>query len=256
MIDLHCHILPGLDDGPKTMDESVEMAKAAIDDGTTHIVATPHSSTEYFFDYPKIRLLCKELQAAVGDRLTLATGCDFHLNPENLASLRAQAPRFCVNQKDYLLVEFNEIAIPPAVDQTLHQMQLTGIRPIVTHPERNRLLRLRPERLVSWVRHGCYGQVTAGALTGRFGPSAQKDAMRWIEEGLVHFVSSDAHNTSSRPIQLRPAYNAVEKEFGTEKAHALFVSNPKAAFEGRDLPHVPELEDDRAKPPKKRFLFF
>jgi protein-tyrosine phosphatase len=256
MVDLHCHILPGLDDGPQTIEESVEMAQAAIADGITHIVATPHSSTEYFFDYPKIRSLCKELQAKVGNGLTLATGCDFHLNPENIESLRAQALRFCINQKDYLLVEFNEIAIPPAVDQTLHEMQLSGVRPIVTHPERNRLLRLRPERLANWVRHGCYGQVTGGALTGQFGPSAQKDAMRWIGAGLIHFVSSDAHNLGSRPIQLRPAYEVVRKEFGERKARALFFDNPRAAFEGRDLPHIPELEDETVPPRRKRFLFF
>jgi protein-tyrosine phosphatase len=256
MIDLHCHILPGLDDGPRTMEESVEMAQAAIAGGTTHLVATPHSNSEYFFDYPKIRALCKELQAEVGEGLKLATGCDFHLNPENLASLRTQAPRFCINQKDYLLVEFNEVAIPPALDQTLHEMQLAGVRPIITHPERNRLLRIRPERLANWVRHGCYGQVTGGALTGRFGQSAHKDAMRWIEAGLIHFVSSDAHNTSSRPIELRPAYQVVEKEFGKEKARALFEDNPRAAFEGAALPHVPELEDERVQRPRKRFLFF
>lgn len=256
MVDLHCHILPGLDDGPKTMEESVEMAEAAIAEGITHLVATPHSSSEFFFDYPKARALCKELQAKVGKRLTLATGCDFHLNPENVELLRAHSLRFCVNQKDYLLVEFNEIAIPPAVDQTLHGMQLAGIRPIVTHPERNRLLRAKPERLASWVRHGCFGQVTGGALTGRFGSSARNDAMRWIGAGLIHFVSSDAHNTSSRPVQLRAAYEVVEKEFGKEKARALFVDNPRAAFEGRDLPHVPELEDERVQQPRKRFLFF
>ena len=104
MIDLHCHILPGLDDGPETIEESVEMAQAATAEGITHLVATPHSSSEYFFDYPKTRSLCKDLQGRVGERLTLATGCDFHLNPENVTSLRAQALRFCINQKDYLLV--------------------------------------------------------------------------------------------------------------------------------------------------------
>jgi protein-tyrosine phosphatase len=256
MVDIHCHILPGLDDGAKTMDESIEMANAAIADGITHIVATPHSSTEFFFDYPKIRALCRELQSAMRDRITFATGCDFHVNPENVEALRAQAPRFCINQRDYLLVEFNEIAIPPAIDQTIHEMQLLGVRPIITHPERNRILRLRPDRLNNWVRHGCFAQVTAGALTGRFGPSAQRDAMRWIGEGLIHFVSSDAHNTTTRPIQLRPAYDVVKKEFGEEKARALFIENPRAAFDGAELPHVPELEDERMQPKRKRFLFF
>jgi protein-tyrosine phosphatase len=256
MVDLHCHILPGLDDGPQTMEESVEMGRAAIAAGTTHLVATPHANSEYFFDYPRIRSLCKQLQTEIGDQLNLTTGCDFHLNPENLAALRSQSPRFCINQKNYLLVEFNEIAIPPAVDQTLHEIQLADLRPIVTHPERNKLLRLRPERLADWVRHGCYGQVTGGALTGRFGPNALADAMRWIGAGMIHFVSSDAHNMSSRPISLQPAYAVVEKEFGNQTALALFVDNPLAAFEGRDLPWVPELEDDRVQKKRKRFIFF
>jgi protein-tyrosine phosphatase len=256
MVDLHCHILPGLDDGPRTMEESVEMGRAAIAAGTTHLVATPHANSEFFFDYPRIRSLCKELQTELGDQLKLTTGCDFHLNPENLAALRSQSPRFCINQKNYLLVEFNEIAIPPAVDQTLHEIQLAEIRPIVTHPERNKLLRLRPERLADWVRHGCFGQVTGGALTGRFGTQALENAMRWIGAGLIHFVCSDAHNMSSRPISLQAAFAVVEKEFGKETASALFVENPMAAFEGRDLPWVPELEDERVQRKRKRFIFF
>jgi protein-tyrosine phosphatase len=256
MVDLHCHILPGLDDGPADIEESIEMAEAAIADGITHIVATPHSNSRYFFDYPKIRALCKELQGKIGERLTLATGCDFHLNPENVEALRVHASRFCVNQKNYLLVEFNEIAIPPVMDQTLHEMQLAGTRVIITHPERNRILRLRAERLTKWVRLGCYGQVTGGALTGRFGTKAQEAAKQWIGAGLIHIVASDAHNTTSRPLQLRPAYDLVEKEFGAEKARALFIDNPLAAFEGRELPHVPELENEPEQPARKRFLFF
>ncbi len=141
MIDVHCHILPGLDDGPENMDISMEMAEAAIADGITHVVATPHSSNRYFFDYPLVRALRMELQEKIGDRLVLATGCDFHLNPENLDALREDAPRFCINQRDYLLVEFNEYSIPPAMDQTLHEIQLLGLRPVITHPERNAILR-------------------------------------------------------------------------------------------------------------------
>ena len=118
-------------------------------------------------------------------------------------------------------MEFNEIAIPPAVDQTLHEMQLAGVRPIVTHPERNRLAAGAAGAADRWVRHGCYGQVTGGALTGRFGRARRKMRLQWIGAGLIHFVSSDAHNTNSRPIELRPAYEVVEKEFGKEKARAL-----------------------------------
>src|SRR5262249_42185240 len=121
MIDLHCHILPGLDDGPDQIDGSVAMAEDAIADGITHVVATQHARDEYSFDFPTVQRLRDELQERLGDRLTLATGCDFHVNPENLAALRENAARYCINQRDYLLLEFNEFSIPPALDQTLHE---------------------------------------------------------------------------------------------------------------------------------------
>src|SRR5215467_13865963 len=236
MIDLHCHILPGLDDGPDQIEESLVMAEDAIADGITHVVATPHASDRYSFDFSAVQRLRDELQQRLGDRLALATGCDFHVNPENLAALREDAARFCVNQRDYLLVEFNEFSIPPALDRTLHELQLAGLRPIVTHPERNGILRTQSDRLKRWVSLGCAIQVTANALTGTFGTTAQKVAMRWIGDGIVHFVASDAHNARSRPLKLRAAYDSVAAEFGVEKAEALFHDNPLAAWEGRELP--------------------
>src|SRR5271165_2724158 len=236
MVDVHCHILPGLDDGPESIEESLEMAKEAIADGITHVVATPHCSNEYVFDYARIRQLRDELQEKIGEGLKLATGCDFHLNPENLEALRKNAADFCINQKNYLLVEFNEFSIPPAMDQMLHELQLMGLRPIITHPERNGILRAQPERLRAWARVGCYVQVTAGSLSGVFGPGAQQDAWTWIDQGLVHFVSSDAHNTARRSMKLRFAYEAIAKERGRALAEALLMENPLAAFEGEPLP--------------------
>lgn len=238
------------------MEESIAMAESAIADGITHVVATPHSSSQFHFDFAHVRELRDKLQYKIGDKLQIATGCDFHLNPENLSSLRKDARQFCINQRDFLLLEFNEFSIPPSMDQTLHAIQLTGVRPIITHPERNGILRAHPERLKKWVRQGCFAQVTGGALTGGFGASAQQDAQRWIGEGLIHFVSSDAHNTRTRPLRLQSAYNVVVDRFGQEKARALFQDNPLAAFEGRELPHVPELEDEVPPPRRKRFFFF
>jgi protein-tyrosine phosphatase len=256
MVDVHCHILPGLDDGPQAIEESLAMAESAITDGITHVVATPHCNTEFVFDYPRVLQLRDQLQSEIGDRLTLATGCDFHLNPENLEALHSDAPRFCINQRGYLLVEFNEISIPPAMDNTLHNLQLKGLRPVITHPERNAILRRQPERLAKWARLGCFVQVTAGSLTGGFGPRAQEDSLCWIARGIVHLVASDAHNTRRRPLRLQPAYDVVREQFGEEKARALFIENPLAAFEGRDLPHVPEIPDQQNASRKKRFFFF
>ncbi len=254
MVDLHCHILSGMDDGAKTAEESLTMAEMAIADGITHVVATPHSSNEYRFDFAAVQRAVAELQKAVGDRLTLASGCDFHLNPENLAALQKNAATFCIHQKDYLLVEFSEFSVPPGMDQIIYEIQLAGVRPIITHPERNGIMRTQPERFEKWVRNGCYAQVTGGSLTGTFGPGAQQSSLEWIARGLVHFVASDAHNTTGRPHKLRAAYEAVRSEFGKEKAEALLVENPLAVFEGRPLPHVPEIVE--VPPKKKRFLFF
>ena len=232
------------------------MAEAAIADGITHVAATPHSSDEFFFDFAQARALCKDLQARIGARLELATGCDFHVNAENLAALKQDAARFTINQRNHLLVEFDEFAIPPSMDQMLHELQLAGLQPIITHPERNGLLRAQPERLARWVKLGCAAQVTAGALTGGFGSSAQRDAMRWIEQGLIHIVASDAHNLRRRPLALRPAFEAVRKRFGEEVAKALFIENPRAAWEGRPPPYFPEVPDASTQRRRKRFFFF
>ena len=256
MVDVHCHILPGLDDGPEDMELSLAMAESAIADGITHVVATPHSSDEYIFSYPRVRELRDQLQSKIGDRLILATGCDFHLSPENLTDLRLDAQRFCINQRDCLLVEFNEYSIPPVMDQTLHEIQLLGLRPVITHPERNAILRSQTDRLARWVRLGCFIQVTAGSLTGNFGPGTQKFAWRCMANGLVHIIASDAHNMRGRPLKLQPAFDAVREKFGEEMARALFVENPMAAFDGRDLPHVPQVQEPSERARRKRFFFF
>jgi protein-tyrosine phosphatase len=256
MVDVHCHILPGLDDGASDVEESLAMAQSAISDGITHVVGTPHSSNEFKFDYSRVRHLRDQLQRLVGDRLILATGCDFHLNLENLEALRKDARRFCINQLNYLLVEFSEYSVPPTTNHTLHDMKLTGLHPIITHPERNGIIQAQTSRLASWVKLGCYVQVTGGSLTGTFGPKAKADALKWMGQGLVHFVASDAHNTRGRPLKLQPAFEVVREKFGDQVARALLFDNPLAAFEGRELPYVPEIVEAGVVERKKRFWFF
>lgn len=260
MVDIHCHILPGMDDGAETIEQSVEMAEMAIADGITHVVGTPHANAEYRFDPQLIRQRRDELQKRVGHRLTLATGCDFHLNFENLQDLRANPTKYTINQKNYLLVEFADFAIPPGTNDTLHQLLLLGVSPIITHPERNRLIRSKPEMLRKWLRQGCYVQITAQSLLGGFGESTQKQAEEWLEQDMVHFFASDAHNTAKRPLRLRQAFEAAAEKRGEGVARALFFDNPLAAFEGRPLPYEPEPpeESERAAPKqrRKRFIFF
>jgi protein-tyrosine phosphatase len=263
MVDIHCHILSGLDDGAESVDMSLAMAEMAVEDGITHIVATPHASPNHEFIPELVKMRRDEIQSRFEGRLTLATGCDFHLSFENLQEIRHEPSRFTLNQKSYLLVEFADFSIPASMDQALHELQLAGLRPIITHPERNPLIRTKPERLFRWLRQGCYVQVTAQSLTGRFGKAAKIAAEEWIDAGAVHFLASDAHNISSRPLRLREAFEYLEKRRGEEVAQALLVDNPMAAFEGRTLPFVPELDEDAGLAPgansprrRKRFWFF
>jgi len=260
MVDIHCHILPGLDDGADTLETSIKMAEMAIADGITHVVGTPHANSHYKFDPEIIRQRRDELQAAVGDRLKLATGCDFHLSFENLQDLEKNPQKYTINQKTYLLVEFADYSIPPSMDDTMHRLHLIGLSPIITHPERNAMLRTKPERMYRWLHQGSYVQITAQSILGRFGNAAQKRAEQWLDEDRVHFIASDAHNLTGRPLQLRDAFAAVAERRGEEVAKALFRENPLAAFEGRSLPYEPEAADPDAKPPqyrkRKRFIFF
>ena len=151
-----------------------------------------------------------------------------------------------------------------SLDQSLHDLQLAGLNPIITHPERNPLIRAQPERLFRWLQQGCYVQVTAQSLSGRFGSGAQEVAEEWLDAGAVHFIASDAHNLTSRPLRLKETFDELAKSRGEDVARALLMDNPLAVFEGQPLPYVPELSsedsrrgsDSRMAGRRKRFWFF
>jgi protein-tyrosine phosphatase len=258
MVDIHCHLLPGLDDGPETMEDSVRMAEAAIADGVRRVVATPHANDIYKFDPERNQRFRDELQQILGTRLAISTGCDFHMSYENLEAVRSDPSRFTLNQKNYLLVEFADFALPPFLDGALHDLQLQGLQIIITHPERNPLVRARPERLHGWVTRGCFVQVTALSLLWRFGSDAQRAAGDYLQWNWIHFIASDAHNLRGRPPRLREAREEVARRSGPEVAQALFHDNPLAACEGLPLPYVPEPSEPGtpAAGRRKRFLFF
>jgi protein-tyrosine phosphatase len=263
MVDIHCHILSSLDDGAESLDMSLAMAEMAVEDGITHVIGTPHASPNHEFIPELVKMRRDEIQSRFEGRLILATGCDFHLSFENLQDIRLDPSRFTLNQKNYLLVEFADFSIPASMDHALHELQLAGLTPIITHPERNPLIRTKPERLFRWLRQGCYVQVTAQSVLGKFGKAAKIAAEEWIDAGAVHFLASDAHNITSRPLRLREAFEYLEKTRGEEIARALLVENPMAAFEGRALPFVPELDEDVGLAPgasstrrRKRFWLF
>jgi len=256
MVDIHCHLLPGLDDGPETMEESLEMAEMALSDGITHIAATPHSNDVYPFDSERSQALCRELAERMGGRLNLTTGCDFHLSYENVEAATACPARFALNQKHYLLLEFADFSLPAFLDRALERLQAAGLKLIVTHPERNPLVRAAPERLRGWIDSGCSVQITALSLAGRFGPAAERAALGYLDRNWVHFVASDAHNVRGRPPRLRTAYDLVAARRGPQVARALFQDNPLAAWQGERLPWIAEPEPPPPAPARRRRFFF
>jgi protein-tyrosine phosphatase len=259
LIDIHHHLLFGLDDGSPDIETSVAMAEAAAADGTTHIVCTPHSNDKYRFR-PEVNLeKVTALRERLGDRITLGLGCDFHLSYDNVADALQNPTKYTINGTQYLLVEFPDFGIAPNMSETFYQLELKRMTPIITHPERNPTLVHQPERLAEWLRNGCLIQVTAGALLGRFGKNAEQFANTMLRKNWVHFLASDGHNLTSRPPQMSKAHSYLANHYGEEMADRLCIHNPRAVFNGDAWPDQPEPtglypDDDRELAKKRSFL--
>lgn len=238
MVDIHHHLLPGLDDGSNSMDTSVEMARLAFADGITHIVCSPHANGQYEFD-PRVNATkTYELRDRLADQkipINLGRGCDFHLSFDNVKQAKVDPSRFSINGLGYLLVEVPDYGLPPGLTETFYELRLAGLTPILTHPERNPTLQKEPERMVDWLRGGLLIQVTADSLTGHKGRHAQRMAHDLLEKRWVHFLATDAHNTTSRPPRMREAHDMVATKYGASYAHAICVVNPLAVFLGKQF---------------------
>lgn len=240
MIDIHSHLLWEVDDGAGSFEISVEMAKIAAADGITHMVATPHANYRYPFDPEVNRRKLAELQGAAGDAPKLLLGCDFHLSYENIQLLLDRVHNsFTINQTPYLLVELEEHFIPQQLDQAFYDMQVAGFTPIITHPERNTLVRRKKDLVSKWVNQGCLVQVTAQSYTGAFGSQALALVEEWMSQRLIHFFATDAHDTKHRPPILSACYKKVAENHGEEAAQWLLVGNPQAVIKGCPLPPAP-----------------
>ena len=255
MIDIHHHLLFATDDGPKDIGSSVAQAEVAVAEGITHIACTPHANDTWEFNPEKNREKLEAIRDRIGDSVTLGLGCDFHLSYENIEDALKHPTKFTINGGKYLLVEFAEFMIPQSIGDTFYEFTVRGMRPIITHPERNPILQKDHQRMAEWMRSGCLVQITASSLGGRFGRRAQGLAWELLEKKWVHFVATDAHNLEGRRPSLRPAYEGIARKFGERTAERLFVENPRAAFENRPLGDQPEpegvyvYEDDAGRRP-------
>jgi protein-tyrosine phosphatase len=232
-----------LDDGARDFETSVAMAKASATDGVTHIVCTPHANGTYAYDKAVNQQKVTELQQHL-DReqvpIKIGLGCDFHLSYDNILDAKENPARYSVNGLTYLMVEIPDYGVPRGLAETFYELQLVGLTPILTHPERNPTLQNDLSRLAEWMRGGVLVQVTADSVIGKMGKTAQKIAHELLAKRWVHFLATDAHNLSSRPPRLSEARDFVAKKFGAPYAESLVTTNPAAVFHGKPFEALEE----------------
>jgi protein-tyrosine phosphatase len=234
MIDIHSHILWGMDDGAETLEQTLAMLRMAAEHGTTEIVATPHANFHYPYQEEMVKQRLVQASVESGGRPLIHRGCDFHLTFDNMQDVLQKPERYTINAGPYLLVEFPDNSIA-GMPQVLSTLLGRGLVPIMTHPERQPKLRGIPPAFLDWIQQGCLVQVTAQSLAGRFGSHAEESAWQMIDRGLAHFVASDAHDERDRTPRLDAAFEAVSRRAGAAAAARLFVENPKAAVTGTKI---------------------
>lgn len=241
-VDLHAHILPGLDDGPETMGESLAMARLAGQDGTEIILATPHQR-DVMLDssIQTVQNLMTQLNEALdeeagpgGRPLRVLLGMENHIEPE-LPEWAGNGTALTINGTRFILCEPPYTTYPPYADEVLFRLQLMRLVPVIAHPERNSVLRENHKRLKALVERGMLVQLSAGSFTGEYGPQAQRAAESLLKRGLVHAVASDMHgSTGLRSPVLSVAYERVVHLAGEAQAFRLFDQTPRAIVQGRE----------------------
>jgi protein-tyrosine phosphatase len=247
LIDLHCHLLPGVDDGAKDPATALAMARIAVGDGIGTIACTPHIYPGlYENEGARIRAAVTALQAtlrAADIDLALASGADAHLTPELLARVKSgSAPR--LNGGRYFLLEPPHHLAPPRFEESVFAFLLEGFVPILTHPERLGWIERHYDAFTRCARRGAWIQVTAGSLTGRFGSRPRYWSERLLDEGFVHVLATDAHGVEGRPPLLAEGRDAARKWVGPDEAERLVVQRPRAVLDDvlpAAVPAVPAL---------------
>jgi len=247
MFDLHCHILPGIDDGSRSWDESVEMARIAAADGITDIVATPHITPGLYDNTTaSISVLVEEFSnrlATAGIPIRLHVGADVRVDPNVVSGVEAATIPVLGNRIRYLVAELPSQMMPPNIRELVYALQLRQIIPIITHPERHASMQQDPGLLRQLVEAGALAQVTAGSLTGEFGPVARRTANKMLERNLIHLIATDAHGTQKRRPVLTPGLAAAAAIVGEEAARAMVLDVPRAILAG-----VPVVISDPVEP--------
>jgi protein-tyrosine phosphatase len=227
MIDIHCHILFGVDDGARTLEDSLEMARAAVKEGIHAIIATPHHKNGRY-DNPKKVIIEKTMLL------------NHHLRQERIPikifpgqepAIHGELVDGCengeiqtLNGTQYVFVELPSGHVPRYTEKLLFDIQMKGLVPIIVHPERNLEIVEKPDLLYQFIRNGALSQLTACSITGNFGKKIKGFSEKLIDANLVHFIASDAHGLTSRPFQMAKAYDQIERRYGQDMVY-LFQEN-------------------------------
>lgn len=221
MIDLHCHILPGVDDGAASLQESLSMAEQAIAQGITHLLCTPHHNNgRYENEKSSVIAAVHHLQNALDERnlpLTLLEGQEVRVTGELITAIEKDHLLFTDITDTYLLLEFPTQDVPAFSESLFFELRTLGKVPVIVHPERNAIFREDPNRLIPFLEMGCLSQLTAPSIVGIFGKQIQKTAHEMVTHNLVQMVASDAHGISKRRFYLKEAYEIIEQDWGKEK---------------------------------------
>jgi len=242
MIDLHCHILPGIDDGAADLAVSLKMAEASLADGIQIVACTPHILPGMYHNTgPQIRAAVADLQQRLDDEaipLRLVTGADVHIVPDFVAGLRS-GRLLTLNDSRYVLVEPPHHVAPVRMDEFFFGIITAGYVPILTHPERLTWINSHYPLVQRLVQSGVWLQITAGSLTGAFGRNAQYWAERLLDEGCVHILATDAHDDKRRPVNLQAGRDLAAKRVGEREAELLVAARPAAIVLNESASGVP-----------------
>lgn len=242
MIDIHSHILYGLDDGAQNPEETLAMARQAVEQGITGIVATPHHLDGTYVNPPELvhrRIQdVKELLEKNDIPLTLFAGMEIHVYGEVVEDLKSQRVITYNDQQHHLLLELPHDHVPRYIEKLVFDIQCSGYVPIIPHPERNKEMREDPNLLYRLVKQGAMAQLTAASVVGKFGKKIQKCSMDMIGHHMIQFIATDAHNTGNRGFVLKEAYEHIGSKFGQEYVQ-LFQESAKQITEGKDCLVVP-----------------
>ncbi|MFJ7729666.1 tyrosine-protein phosphatase [Neobacillus sp. NPDC097160] len=253
MIDIHCHILPGIDDGAKNMEDSLTMAREAVKEGIYTIIATPHLNNQYDNRRESILAMVDILNQSLQEaniNMKILPGQEPRIFGEILADLE-NGDIQTLNDSQYLFIEFPSSHVPRYTEKLLFDIQVKGLTPIIVHPERNAELMERPEVLYNLVEKGALTQVTASSLCGYFGKKIKNFSNQLIEANQTHFIASDAHNVVNRTFKMEEAFDLIDSKFGTDYVY-LFKENAELLINKKNI--IKEMPFQIKK--KKKFLLF